>query len=1036
MVEFTNILKTCELDITDIDWLLINENIFTETYNLENPPSINHPVIKIENEFIILDPSSLLIALKRKITNNLREQQLLDVFQRKFREGVWDSVKKYLSYFEIRKIPFLPERVHEEIPMIDGVFSLDLDKAMIVILLTDDFSEYSDDSMFKFENDDLILARLNEWYEILYYADSTPNEIFILYLSAPFDRFFSVSFPNPLLDEHAIALPVENLKYISLLEGKNDVFLYKFAEAQDELEKTTRLMSFEAMATYGLFKSCDYSFYTSDKIKPTLISIIDDYSIGIKEEVYKKTDLHAVFNPFNNSTVEVIRIHGEDLPLYVASYLPNDIQAVLEKLIVPIWFYTDVNIKVKANRRLVIEFIDTIAYWLYELKNDIVLFFEPLKAYVDHLKIKITFDEKHDWTRFNDEHSKDVNESININLKKPNEIQIRFNYYIISKVNSVDNAAERRILELILMQFAVLGKQFDINVLSKEMISDLIEKYVPLGKKKKFFAIDTSNVPEIDTKDIQECRYIDSIDINMILDQIGEYIDIGKYKIGSTPQEQSSFVNIIVSYLWDRLNKELNTFRGIELLQFLIVQNESLTRDRVLSEIHLPMRLEISSKESVMRDFMEKYKDNNVASLTNRFLIECVVGINPKGIRPVSQREYDRLLSLANQIINWGFTSDIIFNEIANVDLKILPSKRIGTNKDAYEKYLQKFTRKVYTEKSVVLINKFENYWSNKKNIKWEMPEGEKELDKALIEEYGYSLSEYINLVLRLREIANAKNRSIVKISLKELLLNIENDKDFNKEKILTILDRICLLQRNEYFSFPGYGNIQKFEFFPWRYNRSFSYLRRPIIKVFEDGEEQLLYGVRHLVTALQYFISIIYDGKLQNEVKTRRLKSILSKLAEPSGKRFNQKVASLFQHKDFMVKSNVKRLGKIKFLDNGNMEIGDIDVLVIDKFKRKILVIECKDFSIAKTPYELKSEMKNVFDSEKSYIFKHERRVEFVRYNYESILEYFGVSSDKSWKIRSLFVTDSPLLSIYFKRNHNTSIYTLPQLQKEYERL
>jgi hypothetical protein len=45
-----------------------------------------------------------------------------------------------------------------------------------------------------------------------------------------------------------------------------------------------------------------------------------------------------------------------------------------------------------------------------------------------------------------------------------------------------------------------------------------------------------------------------------------------------------------------------------------------------------------------------------------------------------------------------------------------------------------------------------------------------------------------------------------------------------------------------------------------------------------------------------------------------------------------------------FVVRMNVKKVGHVRLMDNGN-DLGDIDVLAVDEYRKTLWVIECKNF-------------------------------------------------------------------------------------------
>jgi hypothetical protein len=144
-------------------------------------------------------------------------------------------------------------------------------------------------------------------------------------------------------------------------------------------------------------------------------------------------------------------------------------------------------------------------------------------------------------------------------------------------------------------------------------------------------------------------------------------------------------------------------------------------------------------------------------------------------------------------------------------------------------------------------------------------------------------------------------------------------------------------------------------------------------------------------------------------------MKTVLSKINDKRGARFNDKVFDLFEQKsNLIVKKNIKKIGKKHIRDSNKLDLGDIDVLVIDPKKRLVEVVECKDLALARTPNEMRTELENLFEGgrHRSIVERHHRRTEWVRVHLKEILLWLEIRSEppKKWKVRPLIVVDIEL--------------------------
>lgn len=156
------------------------------------------------------------------------------------------------------------------------------------------------------------------------------------------------------------------------------------------------------------------------------------------------------------------------------------------------------------------------------------------------------------------------------------------------------------------------------------------------------------------------------------------------------------------------------------------------------------------------------------------------------------------------------------------------------------------------------------------------------------------------------------------------------------------------------------------------------------------------------------------------------KLKRYLGKLIDSRGNNFNDVVANkLKKFESLIIDSKVKKINGVRISDFKGNTLGDIDVLVIVPSKKKIVVVEVKDFSFAKTPYELHQQYKEVFcdDGDKlCYISKHKKRVNWVKEHINDIVEKYKLEQGK-WKVFDALVVDESIISNEFYHQNQTII-------------
>src|SRR5438874_3661302 len=146
-------------------------------------------------------------------------------------------------------------------------------------------------------------------------------------------------------------------------------------------------------------------------------------------------------------------------------------------------------------------------------------------------------------------------------------------------------------------------------------------------------------------------------------------------------------------------------------------------------------------------------------------------------------------------------------------------------------------------------------------------------------------------------------------------------------------------------------------------------------------------------------------------------MKRLISELQRQESQEFNDRVANLFEMVDgAVVRKRVTKVGGLRISRNQQEPLGDIDVLVADRARRRLLSVETKDLAVARTPSELANEMKSTFavgGSITSAADRHLERTAWLRQHMETVLAWLGLEDDAGpWSVDHLIVVNQELFS------------------------
>ena len=199
-------------------------------------------------------------------------------------------------------------------------------------------------------------------------------------------------------------------------------------------------------------------------------------------------------------------------------------------------------------------------------------------------------------------------------------------------------------------------------------------------------------------------------------------------------------------------------------------------------------------------------------------------------------------------------------------------------------------------------------------------------------------------------------------------------------------------------------AGAQPRDWYPWRYGRRLSVLRRPLVGLTVDREGEVLVMPTLLDTALRYFFEA-RSGRLPERLfDSDEMRHWIGKAANRNGHAFNGQVAARLTQLQWTVRRelNLTELG-------GSAELGDIDVLAW-RADGPIYVIECKRLMMDRTVGEIGERLRQYVtlaeNGPRTEIQKHVDRLEYLTKNPDQVSRMTNIPRGKL-ELRSALVTD-----------------------------
>jgi hypothetical protein len=390
---------------------------------------------------------------------------------------------------------------------------------------------------------------------------------------------------------------------------------------------------------------------------------------------------------------------------------------------------------------------------------------------------------------------------------------------------------------------------------------------------------------------------------------------------------------------------------------------------------------------------MSKFAGANIAS---RILIEISLCICPaEGGTQLANIELSKLIARAALVVRIGGLSDAIYYNALAPELTISPLGDIL--------FRDEFGRMVVEP---MLARELENRFIANAPLQrrnYEDPRVVPQSKGQLSDEFwdiwkiemGFDLDEARNIIGVLEDKGIEDHSSIFTIKQSAYLTRVCSDK-VPEEAARTFLDQFSLSTRQRWDKLPKGFNSK--DIYPWRFGRRLSFVTRPILKVDNSDDPLLIIAPGALRKGFAYVVDGAYSGRFEQAFfRTKEMRDGWWGKAR-EGHTFNAEVAKALSEAGWQVRENIG----LPELLNCKIErnFGDVDVLAWRPDRKEVLIIECKDLSLARNYSEIAALLSDYqgieIEGEADNLRKHLNRVSLLNDHGGQIQRFTGVQGPR----------------------------------------
>lgn len=971
------------------------------------------PIVRHGGSSTVITPSGLLVSLRHRIViRALAEglgETLTDQLTKASAAIVDDNLKTMRWAQHSWGRPDRPNWAEE------SFWGFDSDKGAHVLVVGDDLHDYSEADPFAGGwspgVDGRVQDRISVVSQALFDEFSSLTSVLHIVVLCGVGRAYAVDAGASTVDQHSsfALLSQSELGIISRYEAGDQLALWKFTTAEGHLRQTVMVHAWSTLDKYGAYRTARHSFYLSDQ-SATFLQFHTSYGNELRIADATRFDIHAVPHWDGTSVIEVQRFwETTEIPVYAPRpALMEQIEFLIEDQPMPIWVHQRPHeVGDGVGRSLLFEMCETVTFWLWRAAPGIQGLLTHLAQTLDHVEIAIDVVQPDLWTSV--ETDTRGGEWCEIISSAHGVVELALYPSTQLALSGPDNSGERHILTEVVAALIDLVEPDDVPD-TRLAIEAVVDSFAPLGQMKKVMFLDTAANLSLLPGRLPHARSVREADIEQILDHAGPELasQLGIEPGPISPERHVEVLNTAVE-IYLREFEELVVDLGVgDLLDRLVTHHEAIVQALAHQRLTLPTQLACFGNEpGYVNRITDRIEDLTRADQSTRFVIEYVVAQPPHGTNRLSLSTFDRLIALANEIINKGMLSDAVFYGLADLDLSILPTGRLGINRDSrYVSGVEAFRSVKATSDKREAIEHFGSHWRSGHPAE---PLGLDALNTVTEAEFGLNMTEHAHLVRSIIDLSLALDSEVRSLPHADVLKALVESLGWPMSKVARGINNLSLQPRATLFDVSYRSDV-----FPWRFNRDLSYIRRPLLVRIVDDEPALVWGVRHLDRSGSYLLDAILSGRLKGT--SAAMRTYLGTVRTEANEQFNDAVADAFERNSaLIVKRRVKTFGPLRIQRTRAESLGDIDVLVIDQGRRKIVAVEAKDFEQARNPFELQREVKKLFDGKKSAAHHHSERLDWLRQNLSDVLAHLEIRQDRRrWQVEGLIVVSRDLLSPY----------------------